>query len=238
MMTGYSSPLSHYRPIAPLVVALGYIFFGARAEAHEVSGTLGDHQDFLQGCLTEYPRLPIDFSIDSATQVEDAEWTLAPSYHSSSGGEDCLDYAFVDVPLYGNLNHIWMEFGGPDIDSSAWDCNHSAVRYGVFVTDYSGVWELVAFGYTHGNLENGDCRYGRPGPLGFGSAFHYESPHSATGPLVTVYGGHGPAERHQFVGKARVMIYSWAHNDTNLAHPGNLCSSDNCYYGAWVTAVH
>lgn len=237
-MTVYSSPLKRYRPIPLRLVAMGCIFFGTRAEAHEASGALGDHQDFLQACLAESPRLPVDVYASSATRAEDAEWTAAPSYYNSSGGEDCSDYAFVDVPIYGNMNYIWMDFRGPDIDSSAWDCNHSAVRYGVFVKIHNGAWELVAFGYTHGDLQNGDCQYGTSGPLGFGSEFHYESPHSASGPRVTVYGGHGPAGRHQFVGRARVMIYSWAHNDPNLGHPGTLCSSDNCYYGAWVTALH
>ncbi len=28
----------------------------------------------------------------------------------------------------------------------------------------------------------------------------------------------------------RVAIRSWSHNDRSLGHPGNLCSSLNCYW--------
>ena len=32
-----------------------------------------------------------------------------------------------------------------------------------------------------------------------------------------------------------IAIYSWTHNDTDLAHPGDLCNGLHCYWPTWLT---
>jgi hypothetical protein len=113
-------------------------------------------------------------------------------------------------PIYFSARMYW---NGPNIATSAWDCNHSTITYGVF-TQPGGPGTTVTWvggGSMFGQLVGGTCTYKVSNPPG-GWGTDYVR---VTGSQYQDYW---------------IAVQQWAHNDPNIGHPGNLCASDSCYF--------
>ncbi len=149
----------------------------------------------------------------------------------------CEDFTYVKLPLTNRrYDSVTPYFAGPDIDSSAFDCSHSSLFYLVMKRYDGGSWVPVAAGQLWGDLQGSYCSHNTPN--------HWLSEWFGPGsqaPVVTISDGprgtttSWDPDDFDVVGEIKVLTFSWAHNDTDIGHPGNLCSTDNCYYGSRTT---
>lgn len=217
--------------------ALGTCFFSpAPAMAQTVpSGVLRDMQTVFNGCISNnqiYGDVNITTSMFGINRKHSGR-----SFHPANGsGFNCAWFTWYGRPLLSRPNNnVFVGYNGPDRSSSAWDCSHTVVVYGVFKRFGSAAWQLVAMGFVHGKLENGQCTHSYSAAQHFLSLTWLRNGEAGNAPWVSVYGGTPQGNQNQQVGEIRVATYTWVHNDS-MHPPSNVCRSDNCYFSSFVSA--
>ncbi|WP_437714479.1 hypothetical protein WMF45_49970 [Sorangium sp. So ce448] len=173
------------------------------AHAHEV-----EMSDLPEGCIDELRAgtLPIDLDLGtlsgSDSSVEVAGFTAS----------ECMGYTWLNFKNGTNAKVMTPHYG-PNVNSSAFDCNHTALTWGLYfrvVIPFASTstWVFVKGGNMFGSLVGGTCTYD---PENF--------PHGAGGtssplPLTSVPGG--------WV-EYRLAVKAWQHDDTHIGHPGTAC---------------
>jgi hypothetical protein len=132
--------------------------------------------------------------------------------HATGDSVGCGDMTYVGVDgLFDTLTFTPL-FGGPNVVSADWDCQHSSIIYSLYTKNSAGIYSLAT---------NGDL---------FGAIVGTTCTHVATNFPST--GSNAATVAH---GRDSVFaVVSWTHNDPALGHPGNLCSTTNCW---WPTQV-
>jgi hypothetical protein len=215
-------------PSVAIVVALGTCALSPSAEAHDLSGVLGDFQDLFNSCAsTGQMYVDVNFTLDM----------FGPSkvYYGQSfaSGSDvsCSEFTWFKRPLFNRPNNnVSVSWGGPNF-TTAGQCDHTTVVYGVFKKFSSGGgWSLISLGMIYGEIQSGKCTYSYTAAGTIPSRWHIEEGEYGMAPWTSVYGGN-QNQGFTEVGEIRVAVYSWAHN-----HSGTLCSEANCYYQSGMSA--
>jgi hypothetical protein len=203
------------------------------SSAHDLTGVLGDLQDLFVGCATSGQMLQdVDITADMLSP-RTRHW--GNSYHDG-GTQTCHDFTWFNRPLYNAPhNNVFIDFGGPNIVTSAADCQHTMLQFGVYKRFTGGAWQLVSLGYIYGKLQNGTCTHSYTAANAIPSRWHTETGEVGNAPHVAIYGG-PVLGGTTVVGEIRIAAYSWVHNDPAIGHPGNVCGSTDCYFGTNVVA--
>lgn len=216
--------------VATVAVGLGV---PSTSSAHDLSGILGDLQDLFVSCVTNSHML-VDVNI-TASMLSPTKRHWGSNYNNGAT-QTCGDFTWFKRPLYNRpYNNVFIEFGGPNIVTSPWDCQHSTLTFGVYKRFTNGPWQLISLGYIYGKMENGKCTHSYSAANASPSTWHTETGEQGGAPYVSVYGGAVEAGT-TVVGEIRIATSSSAHDDPALGHPGTLCGSANCYYGTNVVA--
>ena len=188
--------------VAAIVVgtALGAVPAMADDPHHPLSGP-----DLLQSCVhgLNTNALPLDRVITGLPN-----WDLVPSYNDPSQSE-CANFGWAGFSVRTGPFTVTPTFSGPNINTSAWDCNHSSVTYGLYRWNrVTNLWSFVGGGVMYGNLAGGVCGH---------SVNNFPSQASWGRDSLTSYSTPN-------ISRFRIAVQSWSHNDTNIGHPGNLCA--------------
>ncbi|HTM44178.1 MAG TPA: hypothetical protein VL137_04440 [Polyangiaceae bacterium] len=132
---------------------------------------------------------------------------------SASERGDCSDYGWIRGSLSGAVV-IEPEWDGPKLTTSAWDCSHSTLEYGVYLQS-AGRWQYVGGALAFGELsEAGVCRH---------SVENFPRSEGSDSAVVFAQAGAAATEM-------RVGVRAWSHNDPAMGHPGHDCEELNCYW--------
>ncbi len=174
---------------------------------HPLSG-----EELLESCAGEMnSSLPVDVTLPSGSSS-----TLVGSYNNS-GQSACWNFGWAEFDAPAAAFTVAPEFAGPNINSSAWDCNHSLVTYGIYGQTSSGQWVYLRGGLMYGKLSNGVCGY---------DVNNFPSQASWGANSWKQWGG----------GKFRIGTRSWSHDDPQLGHHHDSCDDlANC---VWNTLLH
>lgn len=149
--------------------------------------------------------------------------------------DNCRGYTVFNYPMYPLATTFWVDVGydGDNVTTSEFDCNHTNVEFAVFVRRGSDFFSLVSYGLVRGLLIEGTCTHGNAAAEAFPAInpSYAAPPFGIQNPTTAIHWG-----TIANTGEIRVMARSWAHNDPNIGHPGNLsCApSTSCWYGASV----
>ena len=169
-------------------------------EPKELVSTTGAARESCAG-VVEALAIDHDFA---GTQRED---TIVQSH--ARGVEDCSDFSWARGVASAGVA-VTPSWGGPNIATTGWDCNHSSLEYAVYRRD-GGVFRYV----------NGAIAFGA---LASDGACHYSVRNSPQQPGAdeTVVPGEA--------GELRIAVRAWSHNDPAMGHAGDACDSSSCYW--------
>jgi hypothetical protein len=218
--------------IATLVIA-GSLLPASAAHAHTLDGVLDDYHDVFQGCI-DNSDMHVDVNLTNSSLGVNKQH-FHGTYNDNDGVEECQDFTWFKRPMFDRPNNnIFAGFGGPNIPD-ALNCFHSAQVYGVFKKFTGGNWSIVGIGLIYGKKEGSQCTHSYTA-AGQGLPSQWYSDDGGNAPWVSVSGG-TTSGGTTVVGEIRVAIYSWAHNDTAISHPGNLCADpENCFFNSYLVA--
>ena len=175
----------------------------------------------IEQCASEIPTLPIDAVTTTTGSF------LVPGFFD----QGCRSFTWVQFP--GNVKSIRLFglYAGANINSSAWDCNHSTISYALYKKLLDGTWALVTFDRRYGYLRpapNLTCDYnsGLAFPDSVGS--FWEEDYAQCLWSILFFCGLSSATEY------RLAIQSWQHNDTALSHPGDACGTESCFWSSRV----
>ncbi|WP_437589880.1 hypothetical protein [Sorangium sp. So ce1000] len=175
--------------------------------------------DLPEGCIDELRAgtLPIDRDLGTLSSGN--------SSYSVFGfnGSECYSYSWFKFKN-GSSEKLMTPHYGLNVNSSAWDCNHTALTWGLYakVTILGGStapWMFVTGGNSFGNLIGGTCTYTPGNPPGGAGVTIATIPVTPAGISI----------------EYRLGVRAWQHDDVNFGHPGTWCGgSSECNHNPLV----
>jgi hypothetical protein len=158
--------------------------------------------DLPEGCLASLNAGTITLSnIFGALQPPSVKMPLGG--HNGSG---CNGYTWTSFTLPNGPNIHLQPMPVTNVNSSEWDCNHTALTWGLYIKPSGGsTWVFLSGGNLYGKLVRGACTYD---PTNFPS----QSDSQASWTLPPVPGA-------QF----RIATRHWQHDDPAIGHTGQWC---------------
>jgi hypothetical protein len=208
-----SNPLIRF-VVTGFALAVAMFASTAAHAQHTMPGSMSE--TFKKSCTSQIPNLPV--AVDRGFLIGT---TTAPAYlvglSHATGQATCADYTWIKG-WFGFFGLVTPFAGWPAITTSAWDCNHSTVDYGVYVK-WGASWTYLGGGLLYGKLVNGVCTHAAANfPQQAGSVDSVFMPNSSV-PWVFA-----PTE-------FRVATRVWNHDDPTIGHPGNVCGGNvNCWW--------
>lgn len=189
--------------VQALVLAVPMLCLAREAHAHSV-----DMSDLPEGCLSQLRSGTLPIHNDFGT-LSWHDSTYAVSGHNVSG---CAGYTWIKFYNTSNDKVMRPKYG-ENVNSSAWDCNHTALTWGLYARVMAAwgqvtPWDFVNGGNMYGNLVSGTCTYD---PENF--------PHGAGSTSGNVISSFAPGTWIEY----RLAVKAWQHDDVDLGHPGTWC---------------
>ena len=171
-----------------------------------------NHAPALPDCSATLNANQVSVTRTSASAQLKFVGTIGPA-HATGDSVGCGDMTFVRADgLFDSVTFTPL-FDGPNVTSDGFDCSHTAVMYALYNKNGLGTYSLSTSGILFGKLVGTTCTHDI-------SNFASQGGNSATV-------GH--------LGRDPVFsVVSWTHNDTAIGHPGNLCSTTNCWWPTFV----
>src|SRR5262245_41085986 len=141
--------------------------------------------------------------VDTILSPTYSDVIVHPRYPGGADEQTCENYSWIQ--LKGQISSFIASWKGRTT-TSAWDCSHSVMMWGVYKKGSGSSWSFVGGGGSYGKMPGGDggqCVYDGTGvPAGWGS--------------FAVSGSSTTAEY-------RIGFKLWSHDDPALSH-GDYCA--------------
>jgi len=169
-------------------------------------------EELLASCADELDRgLPVDVNLPRGASALDI-----PSFNDAAQSQ-CWNFGWAEYYEPDTIPFtVAPAWAGPNINFTAWDCNHSSIHYGIYGQTSWGQWVYLRGGLMYGKLVGGVCRY------------------SVSNFPAQPWGQ--DSWRQWAGGRFRIGLRSWNHDDPALGHTHDLCPDPvNC---VWPTRLH
>ncbi|WP_159397900.1 hypothetical protein [Sorangium cellulosum] len=189
--------------VQALVLAVPMLCMVREAHAHSVAMS-----DLPEGCLSQLNSGSLPIHNDFGT-LSSFDSTFMVSGQNESA---CAGYTWIKFFNTSNDKVMRPQYG-LNVNSSAWDCNHTALTWGLYMRVMASwgqvtPWTFVNGGNMFGSLVSGTCTYDPE-----------NIPHGAGGTSSNVISSSVFGTWIEY----RLAVKAWQHDDVAFGHPGTWC---------------